>query len=151
MTFLRVFCLFLVVTPLCAAPAASPAPAPSLRPVASLALVKRDTEGLSPSRFTCDKSGIYADQDTGCQVSNPALRFSDKFESESQVQSQIKIGKVRVGTLRLLRRRCPNQDCICNCKCNSQPIGIIAFKMQDLTVSLGLPTSTASLVVINDQ
>jgi len=68
MTFLRVFCLFLVVTPLCAAPAASPAPAPSLRPVASLALVKRDTEGLSPSRFTCDKSGIYADQDTGCQV-----------------------------------------------------------------------------------
>ena len=92
MTFLQLFCLFLVVTPLCAAPAASPAPAPSLRPVASLALVKRDTEGLSPSRFTCDKSGIYADQDTGCQV---RLYLLDKLEAEIQihksVQSPIKL------------------------------------------------------------
>ena len=84
MTFVQLFvCLFLVVTPLCAAPAASPAP--SLRPVASdpQSLVKRDTEGLSPSRFTCDKSGIYADQDTGCQVSNLALRLSNQLTSLS--------------------------------------------------------------------
>ena len=76
MTFLQLpVCLFLVVTlwvtPLCAAPAASPAPAPSLRPVSSSVLVKRDSEAISPglSGFTCDKSGIFADQDTGCQVS----------------------------------------------------------------------------------
>ena len=77
MTFLQLpVCLFLVVTlwvtPLCAAPAASPAPAPSLRPVSSSVLVKRDSEApTSPglSGFTCDKSGIFADQDTGCQVS----------------------------------------------------------------------------------
>ena len=77
MTFLQLpVCLFLVVTlwvtSLCAAPAASPAPAPSLRPVSSSVLVKRDSEASpSPglSGFTCDKSGIFADQDTGCQVS----------------------------------------------------------------------------------
>ena len=76
MTFLQLpVCLFLVVTlwvtPLCAAPAASPAPAPGLRPVTSPVLVKRDSEAPSPglSGFTCDKSGIFADQDTGCQVS----------------------------------------------------------------------------------
>ena len=83
MTFLQLFCLFLVVTPLCAAPAASPAP--SLRPVASLALVKRDTEGLSPSRFTCDKSGIYADQDTGCQVRLSIYLTSLRPKSKSKI------------------------------------------------------------------
>ena len=73
--FLQLVCLCLVVTPLCAAPAASPTP--DLRPV-TREIVKRASESLesllpSDTRFTCDKSGIFADQDTGCQVSHSVV------------------------------------------------------------------------------
>ena len=64
-------CLFLVVTSqswVGAAPAAAPAPATPPRPAPGpgpvTSPVKRAAAG-----FSCDKSGIYADQSTGCQVS----------------------------------------------------------------------------------
>jgi len=61
-------CLFLVVNTLMvsAAPAASPSlPAPLKTSAPVTSLVKRETPATT---FTCDKSGIFADQDTGCQV-----------------------------------------------------------------------------------
>ena len=68
--FLQLVCLCLVVTPLCAAPAASPAP--GLGPVTAVKRASEVPGTLLPSasRFTCDKSGIFADQDTGCKVSS---------------------------------------------------------------------------------
>ena len=101
MSFLLWLCLFLVVTPLCAAPAASPTPrhahrhAPRLRPVTSSVLVKRDSESPGPgttSRFTCDKQGIYADQDTGCQVTSLTMIFKplcDKLFDKSWTNQTI--------------------------------------------------------------